>query len=79
LRRLRAPLTSISDAGIKHLGGLSRLEALDLYGTPIGAGAVEILKTMKSLRVLHVGFTEIGEAGLAELRRELPLCDVRDN
>jgi hypothetical protein len=55
------------------------LEALDLYGTPIGAGAVEILKTMKSLRVLHVGFTEIGEAGLAELRRELPLCDVRDN
>jgi hypothetical protein len=34
---------------------------------------------MKSLRVLHVGFTEIGEAGLAELRRELPLCDVRDN
>jgi internalin A len=42
--------TAVSDAGLRHLKGLTRLELLQLYNTGItDAGTAEILKALPGL------------------------------
>ena len=40
-------ITAVSDAGLRHLKGLTRLKLLQLYDTGItGAGTAEIIKAL---------------------------------
>jgi hypothetical protein len=57
LRRLRiASLAMISDAGLRHLEGLTQLETLELYGDRITAAGVERLrKQLPNVQIHYSG------------------------
>ncbi|MEQ8789809.1 MAG: hypothetical protein RIC55_26180 [Pirellulaceae bacterium] len=59
---------NITDAGMKHVTCLRKLERLDLFHTQVGDAGLEHLATMKSLKWLPMGQTKVTDAGLAHLR-----------
>ena len=56
-------------AGLEHLSGLSRLETLNLAGTPVGDEAVPLLGRLPALRSLYAWNTLLTEPALAGLTR----------
>ncbi len=65
LRELNLSATGITDADLKHLAGLRRLEDLRLYDNPrITGSGLACLAQMHSLKMLGLSFTSIGDAGL---------------
>ena len=71
--------TSISDGGLKQLSLLTRLEDLDLSYTAISDDAVEHLKCLQNLKILNVRNTRISIAGVNELHKALPNCQIFNN
>lgn len=61
---LDADDSKISDTGLVHLGGMTRLECLHLTGSKITGRGMESLKDMKQLKRLWLGSTEVDDAGL---------------
>jgi hypothetical protein len=57
----------ISDAGVRHLSGLTDLEALDLQRATLSDAAVDALKNMKQLRTLHINGPAITDASVEHL------------
>ncbi len=60
-RVLRLVNTKISDATVNSLGGLDRLQSLDLYGTAVTAACLKTAESLPSLRHLYAGATKIPE------------------
>ena len=76
LSRWCAPIT---DAGLKHLAGLSNLTYLDLINTPVTDAAFVELAHLPKLTTLFLDRTSVTDLGLAQIRgvshlRELSLC-----
>jgi hypothetical protein len=78
--------TQISDDGLAHLKGLTKLEVLSLRDTQISDNGLAHLGRMTELRILYLGGKDITDVGVAHLERmtkleELALFDthVSDN
>ena len=69
----------VTDAGMKHLKGLTALEHLDLQHTTVGDAGLEHLKGLIKLKKLILAGTPVTDAGLKYLKgltdlRSLNLC-----
>lgn len=68
LRELDLRLTKITDAGVRHLGGLTRLETLNLFRTNVTDEGLAMLTGLRALRTLLIGGTGVTDEGLESLR-----------
>jgi hypothetical protein len=82
LQRLGVPATWLSNDGLKHLGGLSQLEHLDIQGnTVLTVDGFETLAGFTKLRTLALYDTKMygtpeRDLQLAVLRKALPNCKI---
>jgi hypothetical protein len=65
LVKLNLQNTSVTDAGIARLTGLTKLRSLVLTGTKIGDGALESIGRLAALERLEAGFTALTDAAVA--------------
>lgn len=82
LRSLDLVETRITDAGLMHLSGLTKLEELLLWGNDIGDAGLAHLESLKDLKRLSLSDTRMTDAGLAHLAgltklQWLCLCENR--
>jgi hypothetical protein len=78
LRELRLEAPQISDAALADLGGLSKLEKLEFSRCfKLTDAGLPKLKGLTSLKRLEFGNTKVTEAGVAELKKALPACEIR--
>ena len=69
LRKLRIwRQLPITDAGMPHLGNLTQLEGLNLYGHPITNAGLAHLKSLNSLKELDLRKTKISSGALIHLK-----------
>ncbi|MEE3369013.1 MAG: hypothetical protein VX346_06690 [Planctomycetota bacterium] len=67
--------TNISDATLMRLKGLTKLQALGLRRTRVTNQGLVHLQNLTNLRSLVLG-GRITDAGVAELQKALPNCDI---
>lgn len=67
--------TGVTDRGLAQLSALTGLELLNLQGTAITDAGLVHLRELASLRWLLLG-SRVTAAGVAELRRALPKCEI---
>jgi Leucine-rich repeat (LRR) protein len=80
LRSLSLANAGISDASLDAIAGQSRLEVLDLYGTPItDTGLRQYIPQLKHLRHLDVRQTNITRSGWLHVREKLPDIWIRSD
>ncbi|MGY8771548.1 MAG: protein kinase domain-containing protein, partial [Pirellulales bacterium] len=65
-----------TDAGLKHLKGLTSLISLNLSDTNITDAGLEHLRGLTGLISLNLNDTQVTDAGLSELKAALPKCMV---
>lgn len=56
--------SKITDAGLIHLNGMTRLEWLELTGSKITGRGLDSLREMKQLKRLGLGWTQVDDIGL---------------
>ena len=66
----------ITDAGLEHLKGLTKLQTLWLPSNNVTDAGLVHLTGFTKLRRLHLGGTKITDAGVKELQTELPKCRI---
>ena len=66
----------ITDDGLVHLAGLTKLETLNLWNTQITDNGLVHLVGLTALRRLGLTVARVTESGLAELERKLPNCKI---
>ena len=66
----------VTDAGLVHLTGLTKLEALNLINTDITDAGLVYLKALSGLEKLSLFGTKVTRAGVAELQKALPACRI---
>jgi hypothetical protein len=76
LTMLELARTKVTDAGLRDLSGLHQLDFLGLSRTGITDGSLRILKTLDELQYLDLRSTQVTEAGVAELQKALPNCEI---
>ena len=69
--------TPITDAGLVHLTGLTKLQTLNLACDQITDAGLVHLKGLTNLERLLLYNTQVTDAGVAELKKALPNCDIR--
>jgi hypothetical protein len=69
-------MTAIGDAGLAHVGALSRIRILDVADTGISDRGLVHLSGMKRLELLDAAFTQVTDFGAQELRRAVPRAKV---
>ena len=57
----------MTDLGVRHLSGLSRLRHLDLSGTGITDQGLEVLQRLPELETVSLAWTRVTDAGIAHL------------
>ena len=73
-----AECQEIDDVGIAHLAGASGLDGLWLSGCGrVTDGSIEHLSRLTSLKELKLDRTRVTPAGIAELRKRLPGCEIK--
>ena len=77
--RFRATGPQVTDAGAAALGGMTRIEELDLTDADVTDAAVKVLATLKSLKTLTLIGTRITDSGIVELQARLPDCRIVRN
>jgi hypothetical protein len=70
---LGLPLT---DASLKDLKQLKRLEALYLSNTQVSDAGLPDLAELKGLKTLYLSRTNVTDAGVARLQASLPKCKI---
>ena len=70
--------TQVTDAGLKHLRGLTQLQVLTLDSTQVTDAGLEHLRGLTQLRELQLANTQVTDAGLEHLRglTQLGLLDL---
>ncbi len=76
LTRLYLRGTRITDNGLKHLNGLTKLEKLDLAETGITDAGLVHLSGLSSLKKLYVRETRVTQAGVRNLKQALPNVEI---
>ena len=76
LRSLCLSDTQVTDAGLKDLAGLKGLRELYLDHTQVTDAGLKDLAGLRSLQTLRAG-GKVTDAGLKELRKALPHCEIR--
>ena len=76
LRQNRIDTTSLSDAGLEHLKGMTSLQYLLLNGTNVSDAGLERLTGMKSLQWLLLDGTNVSDEGVKKLQQALPKCTI---
>jgi hypothetical protein len=68
----------ITDAGLVHLKGLTKLQALRIggFGSENTNAGLEHLRALTELQMLHLMFTKITDAGITDLKKALPNCKI---
>lgn len=66
----------ITDAGIRRLGQLTGLRELSIHGTRATDQCLTSLSGLVNLRWLFVGNTAISPAGIEQLKKALPGCQI---
>ncbi len=66
----------VTNAGMKHLRRLMKLEVLDLAKIEITDTALEHLKELKNLQYVDLSGTKVTEDGVKGLLRALPNCHI---
>jgi hypothetical protein len=61
--------SSVSDAGLEHLKGLTQLRELDLRFSPVGDNGLKYLNGLARLRTLDLSDTNVTDAGSEHLKR----------
>lgn len=69
--------TAVTEAGLRELRGLKNLKVLGLAGIKVTDTGGKILREFHRLDVLDLRRTEVTEATVAELKRALPDCEIR--
>jgi len=59
----------LTDAGMKHVGRLTRLEDLDLTGSRITNNGLAPLRKLRHLKELALSGTMVGDAGIKHIAR----------
>ena len=62
----------ITDAGLKDVAKLQKLEWLFLSNTQITDACLKDLAKLQNLTILRLNYTQITDAGAAELKKALP-------
>ena len=70
--------TQITDAGLIHLKGMTKLVNLHLDGTSITDAGLVHLKELTNLKALYISETQVTDVGIAELQKALPKCTIID-
>ena len=70
--------TQITDAGLIHLKGMTKLVNLHLDGTSITDAGLVHLKELTNLKALYISETQVTDVGIAELQKALPNCTIID-
>ncbi len=78
LQRLYLNHCHVTGAGLKDLTGLNSLQILNIGGTPVTDAGLKEAAGLKSLRSLIMWGTKATPAGVAELRKDLPKCNIDD-
>ncbi|HIN95862.1 MAG TPA: hypothetical protein EYN03_09465 [Planctomycetes bacterium] len=68
--------TRISNVGLRHLQGLTKLKVLFLTNTQVTNDGVLRLKGLTGLEQLYVNRGQVEDSGLQYLKQELPNCKV---
>jgi hypothetical protein len=68
--------TSVTDAGLKHLCRLPKLDNIDLANTEITDAGLDILSSIKSLEWLCLENTNVTRAGVERFEAAVPGCYV---
>ena len=66
--------TQITDAGLEHLKGMSKLRYLDLQETRITDAGLDIIKGWSQLRRLTFASWQITYERVQKLKEEMPHC-----
>ena len=68
--------TQITDGGLVHLKGMTKLQVLALKRTKVTDAGLVHLKGLTSLKTVDVAETQVTDAGVAELQKALPDCII---
>ena len=71
--------TTITDAGLPHLKGLTKLQSLHLLITKVTDAGLIHLKGLTELHVLSLNSTQVTDAGLVHLKGLAKLQELRLN
>jgi Leucine-rich repeat (LRR) protein len=69
--------TTVTDAGLLRLRGLSQLQTLNLGSTAITDAGLAHLKCLTKLQELDLSSTKVTDAGVAELKKALPKVTIK--
>ena len=78
LQRLYLNHCKVTDAGLKELTSLKSLQILNISASDVTDAGLKEVAGLKSLQSLIMWGTKATPAGVAELRKELPKCNVDD-
>ena len=68
----------ITDAGLRHLAGLTNLTTLHLRSTNITDAGLDLMKSFENLENLNVVLCgEISDGGIRSFQQAMPNCKVR--
>jgi hypothetical protein len=67
---------SVTNAGVRYLGRLSRLRHLDLSGTGVTDEGLEFLRALPELESVSLAWTCVTDVGITHLSRCERLCNV---
>jgi len=69
--------TKVSDAGLVHLKGLTKLQSLSLISTKVTDAGLVHLKGLTKLQSLNLSFSKVTDAGVKDLQTALPKCKIQ--
>jgi hypothetical protein len=67
---------NISDAGLKHVGQMSRLRILYLVGIPVTDQGLKHLRQLDNLELILIRRTQVTDEGIVALQSALPDCRI---
>jgi hypothetical protein len=68
----------VTDAGLKHLAGLKRLQHLSLYKSEVTDAGLKHLAGLKQLKTFNLSKTKVTAKGIADLKKALPKLEIID-
>jgi hypothetical protein len=68
----------VTDTGLKELAEMKGLQTLDLHNTlKVTDAGLKDLAGLQGLQTLDLRYTQVTDAGVADLQKALPDCEIR--